>query len=139
MDKRYRANFVTKINVCTFFFLFVFFSKKTIYVNDFKIWYLFRFKSNDPICIIWATKGQSISKANCQAMSASKKRTNEFIFTTMRRVFVCFLEEIDDTKKFFWNYLTFTFSFFALISFDFTSAYFLIHPRYQAPSHTNPN
>ena len=45
------------------------------------------------------TKGQLISKANCQ---------NEFVFTNMRRVFVHFLEEIEDTKKTFRNYLTFT-------------------------------
>ena len=44
-------------------------------------------------------KGQLISKANCQAVNSSKKRTNEFIFTTMRRVFVRFLEEIEDTKR----------------------------------------
>ena len=41
---------------------------------------------------------QIISKANCQAVNSSKKRTNEFIFTTMRRVFVCFLEEIEVNK-----------------------------------------
>ena len=52
-------------------------------------------------------KGQLISKANCQALNSSKKRTNEFVFTTMRRVFVRFLEEIEDSKKAFWNYLTF--------------------------------
>ena len=40
------------------------------------------------------TKGQIILKANCQAVNFSKKRTNEFVFTTMRRVFVRFLEEI---------------------------------------------
>ena len=34
------------------------------------------------------SKGQLISKANCQAMNSSKKRTNEFIFTTMRLAFV---------------------------------------------------
>ena len=55
-----------------------------------------------------ATKGQLISKANCQAVISSKKRTNEFVFTTMRRVFVRFLEEIEDTKKTFRNYLTFS-------------------------------
>ena len=44
-------------------------------------------------------KGQLISKANCQVVISSKKRTNEFVFTTMRRVFVRFLEEIEDTKK----------------------------------------
>ena len=32
---------------------------------------------------------------------------NEFVFTSMRRVFVRFLEEIEDTKKTFQNYLTF--------------------------------
>ena len=31
------------------------------------------------------TKGQIISKANCQAVNSSKKRTNEFVFTTMQR------------------------------------------------------
>ena len=39
-------------------------------------------------------KGQLISKANCRAMNFSKKQKNEFVFTTMRRVFVRFLEEI---------------------------------------------
>ena len=36
-------------------------------------------------------KGQLISKANCQAVNSSKKRTNEFVFTSMRPVFVCFV------------------------------------------------
>ena len=40
-------------------------------------------------------------------MNSSKKQTNEFVFTTMRRVFVRCLEEIEDTKKTFGNYLTF--------------------------------
>jgi hypothetical protein len=48
-------------------------------------------------------KGQLISKANCQAVDSSKKRTNEFVFTTMRRVFIRVLEEIEDTKKPFQN------------------------------------
>ena len=48
-------------------------------------------------------KGQLISKATCQAMNSSKKQTNEFVFTTMRRVFVRFLEEIEDTKNAFRN------------------------------------
>ena len=48
-------------------------------------------------------KGQLISKANCQAVNSSKKRTNEFVFTTMRRVFVRFLEEIEVNKKTFRN------------------------------------
>ena len=51
-------------------------------------------------------KGQLISKANCQAVNSSKKQTNEFVFTSMRRVFVRFLEEIEDSKKAFRNYLT---------------------------------
>ena len=49
-------------------------------------------------------KGQLILKANYQAVNSSKKRTNEFVFTTMRRVFVRFLEEIEDSKKAFRNY-----------------------------------
>ena len=44
-------------------------------------------------------KGQLISKANCQAVNSSKKRMNEFVFTTMLSVFVRFLEEIEVTKK----------------------------------------
>ena len=59
----------------------------------------------------YIAKGQLISKANCQAVNSSKKRTNEFIFTSVRRVFVCFLEEIEDTKKTFRNYLTFIFEY----------------------------
>ena len=47
----------------------------------------------------YKTKGQLISKAKCQAMKSSKKRMNEFVFTSMRRVFVCFLEDIEDSKK----------------------------------------
>ena len=49
-----------------------------------------------------------ISKANCQAVNSSKKQTNAFVFTTKRRVFVRFLEEIEHSKKAFPNYLTFT-------------------------------
>ena len=41
-------------------------------------------------------------------MDSSKKQTNEFVFTSMRRVFVRFLEEIEDSKKAFRNYLTFS-------------------------------
>ena len=44
-------------------------------------------------------KGHLISKANCQAVNSSKKRMNVLVFITMRRVFVRFLEEIEDTKK----------------------------------------
>ena len=53
-------------------------------------------------------KGQLILKANCQAVNSSKKRTNEFIFTSMHRLFVRFLEEIEVSKKAFRNYLTFS-------------------------------
>ena len=63
------------------------------------------------ICIDFKSalcKGQIISKANCQALNSSKKRTNELFFTTMRCVFVRFLEEIEDTKETFRNYLTFS-------------------------------
>ena len=38
---------------------------------------------------------------------SSKKGTNEFVFTSIRLVFVHFLEEIDDPKKPFRNQLTF--------------------------------
>ena len=43
------------------------------------------------------------SKVNHQAVNSSKKRTNEFVFTTMRRFFVRFLEETEGTKKAFRN------------------------------------
>ena len=52
-------------------------------------------------------KGQLISKVNCQAMNSSKKRMNGIIFTSVRCVFVRFLEEIEEAKKAFRNYLTF--------------------------------
>ena len=58
--------------------------------------------------IDFETKGQLISKANRQAEDSSKKRTHEFVFTSMQRVFVRFLEEIEDYKKAFRNYLTFS-------------------------------
>ena len=48
-------------------------------------------------------KGQVISKWFWGSSISSKKRTNEFVFTTMRIVFVRFLEEIDDLKKPFRN------------------------------------
>ena len=53
------------------------------------------------------SKGQKMSKWIFQDDVSSKKRTNEFDFTTMRLVFVRFLEEIEDTKKTFRNHLTF--------------------------------
>ena len=49
--------------------------------------------------IYFCAKGQLISKTNCQGMDSSKKRTNEFVFTSMRHVFVCFLEESSARKK----------------------------------------
>ena len=54
-------------------------------------------------------KGQMIWKANCRAANSSKKRTNEFIFTSMWHVFIRFLEEIEDTSKSFQNNLTFSY------------------------------
>ena len=53
-------------------------------------------------------KGKLMSKANRQAKDSSKKRTNEFIFTSMQRVFVRFLEESSARKKMFRDYLTFS-------------------------------
>ena len=44
-------------------------------------------------------KGQLISKWFLGSSISPQKRTNEFVFTTMRRVFIRFLEEIDDPKK----------------------------------------
>ena len=44
-------------------------------------------------------KGHLISKANYQAMNSSKKRMNEFVFTSMQGVFVRFLEESSARKK----------------------------------------
>ena len=35
-------------------------------------------------------KGQLISKANCHSLNSSKKRTNEFVLISIRRVFICF-------------------------------------------------
>ena len=43
-------------------------------------------------------KGQLITKANCQAEDSSKKQTDDFVFTSMRRVFVRFLEESSARK-----------------------------------------
>ena len=61
-----------------------------------------KFETNLPVYLkLYLLKGQLISKANYQAMNSSKKRMFEFVF--MRRVFVGFLEEIEDTKKTFRN------------------------------------
>ena len=54
---------------------------------------------NEKSHLYFLYKGQLISKANCQAVNSSKKRTNEFVFTTTRRVFVRFLDKIEDKKK----------------------------------------
>ena len=52
-------------------------------------------------------KGQIILKGLMVSSKSPKKRTNEFIFTTMTNLFVRFLGEFEDTKKSFQNYLTF--------------------------------
>ena len=44
-------------------------------------------------------KGQLISKRKSQAEDSPKKRTNEFVFTSMRCVFVRFLGESSARKK----------------------------------------
>ena len=54
-------------------------------------------------------KGQLISKADCQAEDSPKKRTNEFVFTSVRRLFVRFLGESSARYKMFQDYLTFNF------------------------------
>jgi hypothetical protein len=58
------------------------------------------------LLFVKSIKGQLISKRFFGWSIFSKKRTNEFVFTTMRRVFVRFFEEIDHPKKPFRNYLT---------------------------------
>ena len=50
----------------------------------------------------------TFSAANCQVVNSYKKRTNEFVFTTMQHVFIRFWEEIEGTKKTFRNHLTFS-------------------------------
>ena len=57
------------------------------------------------------SKGQLTSKTNCQAEDSSRKQTNEFVFTSMRRVFVRFLEESSARKKTSRDYLTFNYYF----------------------------
>ena len=53
-------------------------------------------------------KCQLVSKENCQVVNSSTKRNEWICFSTIRPVFVRFLEEIEDTKKTSWNYLTFS-------------------------------
>ena len=52
-------------------------------------------------------KGQVISKRFFLAEDSPKKRTNELVFTSMRRVFALLLEESSARKKTFRDYLTF--------------------------------
>jgi len=59
------------------------------------------FEINWPLKTIWATLKV------VKPWILQNKQTIEFIFTSMRRVFVHFLEEIEDSKKAFRNYLTF--------------------------------
>ena len=52
----------------------------------------------------WPGKGQTKSQWFFQADVSSKKGMNEFYYETSGwLVFVCFLEEIEDTKKTFRN------------------------------------
>ena len=69
----------------------------------FPITYQKNWRYNTNIRQILNSKGQLILKANCQAKDSSKKWTNEFVFTSMRRVFVRFLEEIEDIRNAFRN------------------------------------
>ena len=57
------------------------------------------FGRGPPLAWLALAKGQLISKANCQAVNSSKKQTIEFVFTTMRRVFVCFFWKKVKTPK----------------------------------------
>ena len=52
---------------------------------------------------IFLVKGQTNSKWFFQDDVSSKKQTNKFDFTTCRLVFICFLEESEDTEKTFRN------------------------------------
>ena len=54
------------------------------------------------------SKGQKKSKWFFQVDVSSKKRTNKFYFTAMKPQVDLFLEEIEDTRKTFRNYLTFS-------------------------------
>ena len=50
---------------------------------------------------IWFSKGQTKSKLFFQADVSSKKRTNEFNFTTIRLVFVCIWRKLKTPKRHF--------------------------------------
>ena len=64
-------------------------------------------KKQQKIDIFLVSKGQIISKGPLVSSNSPKKWTNEFVFTSMRRVFVCFLGESLARKKSFRDYLTF--------------------------------
>ena len=100
------------------FVLYSIFSWKKKLLPNFAFWGIFKLfrclhsleiKLQSSIRVICTSfKGQLISKANCQAVNSSKERKNEFVSTSMPRVFVHSLEEIEDYKKAFRNYLTFS-------------------------------
>ena len=79
-----------KFQICYFRFYALFFILIGLEINLALIGYIY-------------AKGQTKSKWFFQVNVSSKKRTKEFNFTTMRLIFVCFLEEIEDTKKTFRN------------------------------------
>ena len=72
-------------------------------------------------------KGQLISKANCQAEDSSKKRTNELVFTSMQRLFVCFLEESAARNKTFRDYMTFRHLTYLNVASSSTSCIVALH------------
>ena len=84
-------------------------------------------------CGLWVLKGKLISKWFMRSSISSKKRTNEFVFTSMRIVFVRFLEEIDDLKKPFRNLLTFTVCDFTISILKSTQCLFVCLSFYLTP------
>ena len=97
-----------------FFSVRLFFPVEIFFASEFLIWDMnFTPLLNFPWlwdCLLWisCTKGQLISKANCQAVNSSKKRTNEFIFTMYATCFRSFFWRILGQKKMFRDYLTFS-------------------------------
>ena len=61
-----------------------------------------------------------ISKGLLVSSNSSKKRKNEFVFTTMTNSFVRFLGEFEDNKTSFRNYLTFTYMAFSNLNCGFS-------------------
>ena len=49
----------------------------------------------------YSAKGQLITKANFHAVNSSKKRTNEFVFTTMQCVFFVLWKKLKTPKRHF--------------------------------------